>query len=286
MDSITYIDGKWVEGNPPVMGPMDQAFWFATMVFDGARAFDGVAPDLDLHCARALRSAEVMGLEPKVTVEELIDIALRACAKFPPGSHLYVRPIFYPAGGWFVPDPDSTRFLLTVHEAPLPDATGFSACLASYRRPAPDTAPTRAKASCLYPISCFAVKDAQSKGFDNAVMLDHENNVAEFATSNLWIVNDGVAVTPAWNGAFLNGITRQRVIGLLRDAGVEVVERTVSFDEVRDADEIFSTGNWAKVEPLTRIEDRELQPGPIFRKARELYFAFARETPFKVPNKA
>ena len=128
-----------------------------------------------------------------------------------------------------------------------------------------------------------AVKEAADKGFDNAVMLDHENNVAEFATSNLWIVKDAVALTPAWNGTFLNGITRQRVIQLLRDAGTEVIERTIAYQEVRDADEIFSTGNYAKVKPVNRIDERELQPGPVFRKARELYFAFARDSRFRLP---
>lgn len=286
MAAITYIDGEWVEGNPAVMGPMDQAFWFATMVFDGARAFDGVAPDLDRHCERIFRSAEYMGMKPTQTPDEVIDIALRGCARFPRGSELYIRPIFYPQGGFLVADPDTTRFLLTIHEAPLPDANGFSVCLSSYRRPAPDMAPTRAKASCLYPMTGFAVKEAEDKGFDNAVLLDPENNVAEFATANLWIAKDGVAHTPEWNGTFLNGITRQRVIKLLRGVGVEVVERTITYKEVRDADEIFSTGNYAKVKPVSRIDDRELQPGPVFRKARELYWEFARETAFKVPRKA
>ena len=284
--AINYIGGKWIEGNPPVMGPMDQAFWFSTMVFDGARAFDGVAPDLDRHCERAFCSAKVMGLKPKVTREEVIDIALATCAKFPKGSELYIRPIFYPKGGFLIPDPDSTRFMLTVHEAQVPDASGFSVCLSSYRRPAPDMAPTLAKASCLYPMMCFALKEAAEKGFDNAVVLDFENNVAEYATSNLWIAKDGVAHTPKWNGTFLNGITRQRIIKLLGAVGIEVVERTITFDEVREADEIFSTGNYAKVKPVTRIENRELQPGPIFRKARRLYWEFARDTDLRVPRKA
>ena len=282
MAVVNYIDGEWIDGNPPLMGPMDQAFWFATGVFDGARAFEGVAPDLDKHCERALRSAEFMGMKPIQTAEELIEIALEGCAKFPPGSQLYIRPAFYPTGGWLHMDPDSVKFLLTVYEEPLPDGSGFSTCLSSFRRPAPDTAPTKAKASCLYPMTGFAMREAKEKGFDNAILLDHEYNVAEFATANLWIVKDGVASTPVWNGAFLNGVTRQRVMALLRDAGVEVAERTLTMDEVRDADEIFSTGNFAKVKPVSRIEDRELQPGPIFRQARELYFAFARDSRFRI----
>ena len=282
MKRINYIGGEWVEGNPAVLGPHDQSFWFASQVFDGARAFEGVAPDLDRHCQRALDSARHMGYEPNMALDEMIRIALEGCARFPAGEELYIRPIFYPESGFLYPDPDSTRFIMAIHVEPLPDASGFAACLSGYRRPAPDSAPTLAKASALYPTTGMAIKQAMDKGFANAVMLDHENNVAEFATANLWIVKDGVACTPVWNGCFLNGITRRRVIALLGEDGVEVVERTMSWDEVVDADEIFSTGNFAKVKPVNRIERRELQPGPVFRRARELYWDYARTSEFKV----
>jgi branched-chain amino acid aminotransferase len=282
MEAVNYIDGEWVNGNPAILGPHDQAFWFATQVFDGARAFDGLVPDLDRHCERAIRSARYMGYEPGMEASEIIDIALEGCAKFPAGSELYVRPIFYPGGGFLIPEPDSTKFVMSINEEPLPDASGFSACLSSYRRPAPDTAPTMAKASALYPMTGLAEIEAAKKGFDNAVMLDFENNVAEFASANLWIVRDGVAQTPAWNGSFLNGITRQRIIELLRGAGTEVEELTLVWDDIKEADEIFSTGNYAKVKPLSRLEDCELQPGPVFRRARELYWEFARQTEFRV----
>ncbi len=284
MKRINYIDGEWIEGNPAVLGPHDQSFWFATQIFDGARAFEGVAPDLDRHCERAFNSARHMGFEPNMTLVDMIRIALEGCAKFPAGSELYIRPIFYPASGFLYPDPESTRFIMAVHEEPMPDASGFSVCRSSFRRPAPDSAPTLAKASALYPTTGMATKEAIDKGFGNAVMLDHENNVAEFATSNLWIVKDGVAQTPVWNGCFLNGITRQRVMTLLAGDGVEAVERTLTWDQVKDADEIFSTGNFAKVKPVNRIEKRELQPGPVSCRARELYWEFARNSKFKVPQ--
>ncbi len=284
MAAISFIDGKWIEGNPPILGPMDQSFWFATMVFDGARAFDGVAPDLDLHCQRLFKSASVMGLSPPLGVDEVIDIGLRTAARIPSGGALYIRPILYATEGWLWPEPESTRFILTVHEAPLPGDTGFSACRTRLRRPAPDAAPTLAKASCLYPMTGLAMREAVAKGYDNVVFLDHEDNVAEFGTSNLFIVAAGAVHTPVFNGTFLDGVTRRRVIGLLRDSGVEVVERKISYDEVIRADEIFSTGNYGKVTFVRRIDERSLQPGPIFRKARELYFAFARESPLKVPD--
>ena len=141
--------------------------------------------------------------------------------------------------------------------------------------PTPDSAPTDAKASCLYPNAGRALFEAKEKGFDNAIMLDANGNVAEYATSNLFIAKNGVAATPIANGTFLNGITRQRVVKLLREAGVATEERTVTVKDVMEADEVFSTGNYAKVLPVTRVEDRHLQPGPVYKRARELYFQYA-----------
>jgi branched-chain amino acid aminotransferase len=276
MASWTYFDGQWLDGNPPLLGPLTHAMWLSSIVFDGARAFEGVAPDLDLHCERVVASCRAFNLKPTLTAEQIFELAWDGIAKFPEGAELYIRPMFWAEDGWVSPDPESTRFALLVYEAPLPDATGFTACLSTRRRPAPDQAPTDAKASCLYPNAARALQEADARGYDNAVIRDPIGNIAEFATANLFIAKDGAAITPVPNGTFLNGVTRQRVIGLLRGDGVEVVERTVGLEELDHADEIFSTGNHAKVVPVTRYEDRDLQPGPVAKRARELYWAFAR----------
>jgi len=271
----SYIDGKWLDGNPMIMGTQTQAAWLCAVIFDGARAFQRKVPDLDLHCARAVESAVSMGLKPKTGAKEIERLAREAVAKFPPDAELYIRPMFFAEGGGVEPDPDTTRFVLTVYESPLPKDYQITACLSSFRRPSPETAPTEAKASCLYPNVSRALREARERGYENAVMLDLNGNVAEFATANLFIAKGGVAHTPAPNGCFLNGITRQRVIRLLRQAGIEVVERRVTFAEVLDADEVFSTGNFAKVLPCIKVEGRNYQPGPVYRKAHELYFKFA-----------
>jgi branched-chain amino acid aminotransferase len=100
-------------------------------------------------------------------------------------------------------------------------------------------------------------------------------NIAETGTSNVFMVKEGTVMTPAPNRTFLNGITRQRVIALLREAGVEVLETSLTVEDFLDADELFSTGNYSKVVPITRIEDRDLQPGPVHAKARKLYWEWA-----------
>jgi branched-chain amino acid aminotransferase len=156
---------------------------------------------------------------------------------------------------------------------------GFTACLSSFRRPARDAAPTEAKASCLYPNVARIVREANDKGFDTAAVQDACGNLAEFAYTNLFLVKNGVAHTPAINGTFLNGITRQRLIALLREAGVEVIERAIVPQELGEADEIFSTGNYAKLQACLRFEDRSLKVGPVFELARKLYWDFAGVVP-------
>jgi branched-chain amino acid aminotransferase len=273
---LHFIDGRWVAGNPPILGPMANAFWMASVAFDGARAFSGVAPDLDRHCARLVNSARVLGLRPMLTGDEIAAIAWDGIAKFPADAELYIRPLFYAEEGFVIPRPQSTRFVLTLFDSPLPEPRGFTACLSDTRRPTPESAPTMAKAACLYPQNAEAIRRARDKGFSNAVVLDALGNVAEFATANLFIAKDGEVHTPVPNNCFLNGITRQRVIGLLRDHEVSVIERTLTYREVQEADEVFSTGNFAKVTPLIKIDERELQPGPMYRLARELYFQWAK----------
>jgi len=277
MRAVFYYDGKWYDQEPKMIGPMTPGFWFGSAVFDGSRAFGGLAPDLDLHCARIIQSAKKLNMNPPVTAEEVIALCVEGIRKLPREGVYYVRPMMFPTRGAMVHDPDSTGFLIAVHERPFPDAPGFSACKSDFRRPDPDMAPNDAKASCLYPNSGRALVDAARRGFANAIVTDSHGNVAEFANSNLWIAKDGVVKTPAINGTFLNGITRQRVMALLRGAGFTVEETTLVHDDVLGADEVFSSGNMAKVFPCIRVDDREFQPGPVYLKARELYFEYAKE---------
>jgi len=240
--------------------------------------FDGVAPDLDLHCARVNASAKTMFLKPGVSVEEMVRLTREGMTKFPADLTLYVRPMYWaerPGPMALPPDPDSTRFALTLYDAPMRKPDGFSVTLSPFRRPTQDSAPVDAKAGCLYPNNARAMFEAKSRGFDNCLVRDMLGNIAELANSNVFAVKDGVVFTPIPNGTFLAGITRQRVISLLRDAGVPVVETVMRYADFETADEMFSTGNASKVLPITRIDQRTLQPGPFYRKARELYWAFA-----------
>ncbi len=222
MAGVYWYKGEWTTEEPKIIGPMDHCFWLGSVIFDGARAITGWAPDLDRHCARALRSAEVMGMKPSMTAAEIQALCEEGIRRMGPEATLYIRPMFFIRQGLGAarPDPDSTDFILSLYDTPLPAWAGFSAMLTPFRKPATDMAPTDAKAACLYPNGARATAYAVAHGHDMAVMSDVAGNIAEFASSNLWFAKDGVVVTPAVNHTFLNGITRQRVLALFREAGV------------------------------------------------------------------
>ena len=181
--TFTFLDGQWLEGNAPIIGARTHAFWLGSSVFDGARAFEGVTPDLDKHCARLNRSAKAMCLKPTMSVEAMIEIATEGMKKFRPGAELYIRPMYWAERGSLMssvpPDPNSTRFCLCLYEAPLPQPTGVSITRSPFAKPLGVTIPIEAKAGCLYPNNGRALIEARARGFDNCLMCDMLGNVAE-----------------------------------------------------------------------------------------------------------
>ncbi len=278
----TYVDGEWILGNPPLIGPVSHAMWLGSTVFDGARWFDGIAPDLDAHCRRVNRSAVNMGMSATVSAEEIERLAWEGVKKFDGKTAIYIKPMYWAEHGMpgsvVAADPASTRFALCLFEAPMHTAQPHSLTLSPFRRPTPECAMTDAKTGSLYPNSGRMILEARARGFDNALVRDMNGNVVETASSNVFMVKDGVVFTPAANRTFLAGITRARVIGLLREAGYDVREVTLSVEDFMNADEIFTSGNYSKVAPVNKLDSRELQEGPVARKALELYMDWAKST--------
>jgi branched-chain amino acid aminotransferase len=277
---LTWFDGRWHDGNLAVMGAADHGTWQGTLVFDGARFYDGVAPDLDRHCDRVIRSAEAMGLAPPLdarAVEALIRDGIR---RLGPDRALYLRPMMWSREGSpaiIDADPGSTAVAICLEDLPMRTPGPMALTVSPFRRPSPDSAICTAKAACHYPNNARIVREARTRGFDNALSLDQEGHVAETASSNAFLVRDGVVMTPVANGTFLAGITRARIITLLRADGVEVVEATLDVADFAAADEIFLTGNASKVVPVTRFEAHELRTGAIAARARALYRDFAHQ---------
>lgn len=279
----TWFKGQWHEGNVAILGAADHATWLGTLVFDGARRFEGVVPDLDRHCERVNHSASVMGLKATQPVERIVELTHEGLAKFNPADAVYIRPMYWSVegiqGNAVLGDPGSTEFALCLESAPMPPAqAGVTLCTTQFCRPTLASATVNAKAACLYPNNARMLREAAQKGFQNVLACDQLGNVAETATANIFMARDGEIFTPVPNGTFLNGITRQRAMTLMRDAGLTVHEQTLQLSDFHAADEVFMTGNISKVNPVTALNETVFEAGPVGKRVRELYWDWSFST--------
>lgn len=284
-DIFTYHNEQWHNGSVPILRSADHGTWLGTLVFDGARWFNGQVPDLEPHCERVNASALALGMNPTQSVANMIDCVREGLKKFNEDSAVYIRPMYWSTGygdGFISADPTSTDFAMCLQAIPMP-AQDASASLTTtqFHRPTLGVATVNAKAACLYPNNARMIREAIAKGFTNALVTDALGNVAESATSNVFMVRDGEVFTPTPNGSFLAGITRSRIIDLLRNDGVAVHESVLSLKDFHTADEVFLTGNLAKVTPVTHFDETHYKNTEnIAHRARNLYWDWAATTTF------
>ena len=275
----TYFEGTWHDGDAPIMRAADHGSWLGTNVFDGARYFEGVAPDLEAHCARVNRSAEALMMTPTVSTEDMVALIHEGLAAYPKTAAVYIRPMYWAIDGdasAIVPSADKTGFAVCLEEIPLapPEAT-TTLGTTRFRRPVLESSVVNAKAGCLYPNNARMLREVRGNGFGNALVADAMGNVAESATANVFMVRDGEILTPIANGTFLAGITRARHMTNLAQDGTPVREAVLSFDDFRNADEVFLSGNMSKVTPVTEFDGTHYQVGPVTRRVREMYWDWA-----------
>ncbi|MEL6801587.1 MAG: branched-chain amino acid aminotransferase [Pseudomonadota bacterium] len=278
----TYFEGTWHDGDVAVMRAADHGSWLGSNVFDGARYFDGVVPDLEAHCARVNRSAEALMITPTVSVEDMVALIHDGLAAYAKTSAVYIRPMYWAIDGdasAIVPGPDKTGFAVSLEEIPLAPAEATTTLgTTRFRRPVLESSVVNAKAGCLYPNNARMLREVRGNGYGNALVADAMGNVAESATANVFMVRDGEVLTPIANGTFLAGITRARHMTNLAHDGTPVREAVLGFDDFRNADEVFLSGNMSKVTPVTEFEGTHYQVGPVTRRVREMYWDWALST--------
>ncbi|NNE88687.1 MAG: branched-chain amino acid aminotransferase [Silicimonas sp.] len=275
----TYYNGTWHDHDVPIMSAADHGAWLGSGVFDGARYFDGKAPDLAAHCARVNASAQALMVTPTVTTEDMVQIVWEGLKQFAWDAAVYIRPMYWGIDGditAIVPNADKTGFAVCLEQIPLaaPEAS-TTLGRTQFRRPVLETAVVNAKAGCLYPNNARMLAEARRNGFANALVADAMGNVAETATANIFGIKDGEAFTPVPNGTFLAGITRARHISNLAADGTKVHECVLSFDDMRDMDELFMSGNMNKVTPVAEFDGTHYQVGPVTKRVREMYWDWA-----------
>jgi branched-chain amino acid aminotransferase len=276
---LTYINGTWHTGNIPIINAADHGAWLGSNVFDGARYFNGVAPDLLAHCQRVNNSAEALMLKPSVEANDMVEIIWEGLKQYEADAAVYIRPMYWAIDGdltAIVPNQESVGFAICLEQIPLaPESKTVSLTKTKFRRPVLEDAVVNAKAGCLYPNNARMLVEARSKGFSNALVTDAMGNVAETATANIFMVKDGEVFTPIPNGTFLSGITRARHISNLSAAGIKVHETVLAYSDFETADEIFMSGNMNKVTAVTAFEDFQFQIGSVTKKVRDLYWDWA-----------
>lgn len=275
----TYFQGRWSDTDEAIMRAGDHGTWLGSSVFDGARYFEGVTPDLRAHCDRVNNSARAMMITPTITTDEMVSIIWEGLSRFPSNSAVYIRPMYWALDGGdlaIIPKENSTGFAICLEDIPMADLSSHATLTTTwFRRPVLEDNVVNAKAGCLYPNNARMLAEARRKGFSNALVCDVMGNVAETATANIFLVTDGEVVTPIPNGTFLAGITRDRHILNLKQSGFPVFERVVTLSDFLKADEVFMSGNMMKVTPVSKFNDKKYQTGPISKKVREMYWDWA-----------
>jgi branched-chain amino acid aminotransferase len=267
-DGVIWLDGKLVPWRNAQIHVLTHALHYASCVFEGERIYDGKVFKLREHSQRLIDSGRMLGFELPMSVEALMD-ATNETVKATGIPNGYVRPVAWRGPEQMGVAAQATKIHVAIaiwewpsYFSPEARAKGIRMKWAKWARPAPNTAPTAAKAAGLYMICTLAKHDAEAEGYDDALMLDWRGQLAEATGANLFLAIDGELHTPTPD-CFLDGITRQTVIGLARDNQIKVVERAMWPEELAKASEVFITGTAAEITPVGEIGDHRFTPGPV-----------------------
>lgn len=275
-DGWIWIDGKlapWREANVHIL---THAMHYASSVFEGQRAYGGVIFKLSEHSARLRNSAEILGFELPWSVDE-IDAACNEVVKANGLTDAYVRPVAWRGSEQMGVSPKGTKPHLAIaawdwgkYFSPAIAEKGLRLDIAQWRRPAPYTAPVHSKAAGLYMIASLSKKQADERGFDDALMFDWRGQVAEATGANAFFVKNGTLYTPTPD-CFLNGITRQTVMDLARRRGIEVIEQAIWPEELEDFEQMFITGSAAEVTFIRSAGPWNFEIGELSRQLQRDY---------------
>ncbi|MCC2664745.1 MAG: ilvE [Geminicoccaceae bacterium] len=281
-DGFIWMDGALAPWRDVKVHVLTHALHYASCVFEGERVYDGRIFKLAQHTARLANSAEVMGFALPYDLRT-IDQACRQVVAANGIADGYVRPLAWRGAEMMGVSAQHCRIHVAIaawtwpaYFTPEARLRGIRMTRGRYARPAPNTAPTASKAAGLYMICTLSKHEAEAKGYDDALMLDYRGFLAEGTGANLFLVIDGKLHTPLPD-CFLDGITRQTVIGLAKDRGIEVVERHIAPDELASAQEVFLTGTAVEVTPVREIDEHQFQVGAITRQLIGDFDALTRE---------
>ncbi len=275
-DGFIWIDGEMLPWREAKVHFLTHGLHYATQVFEGERAYNNKIFKSMQHSERLERSANIIHLDLSIDFDTLEGIKYDVL-KANNLENAYIR-----AAVWRGPEEmgigfsDSKSHIAVAawdwgsYFDPEIRERGISIGTSRWAKPAPHTAPTESKCAALYALSTMAKNEANKAGHDDALMLDYEGLIAEATAANFFAVIDGALHTPIAD-RFLNGITRQTVIKIAKDLGINIIERRIKPDEINTFEEAFLTGTAAEITPIGRIDDHSYSVGPVTKK---LYAAY------------
>ncbi|MGH1355887.1 MAG: branched-chain amino acid aminotransferase [Thalassovita sp.] len=280
-DGKIWMDGEMVDWRDANVHILTHALHYASSVFEGERCYEGKIFLSRKHSERLLKSGEMMDMPIPYSVDE-IEAAKQAVLDANNLTDAYVRVVAWRGAGEDMgvsAARNPVRMAVTAWEwgSYYGDAKyqGAKLDVAKWKRPSPETIPTSAKAAGLYMICTMSKHAAEAKGCSDALFMDYRGYVAEATGANIFFVKDGEVHTPLPD-AILNGLTRQTVIGMLKDRGITVHERHILPEELDEMEQCWLTGSAAEVTPVGQIGDWTFEVGPLTREIAEAYDALVR----------
>ncbi|HSM94816.1 MAG TPA: branched-chain amino acid aminotransferase [Rhizomicrobium sp.] len=263
-----WFDGKMVPWADARVHVLTHGLHYASSVFEGERMYSGRIYKLEEHTARLFRSAQILDMKIPFSQKEINEASTKAC-EVQGFKDAYVRPVVWRGSEQMSVAGDKNRIHVAIaawqwgsYFNPAEKMKGIRLDVSRWKRPAPDTAPTAAKAAGLYMICTISKHEAESKGYHDAMMFDYRGYVAEATGANIFFVQDGKLHTPTAD-CFLNGITRQSVMALAKARQIPVIERHIKPEELAGFSECFLTGTAAEVTPVSEIGQWKFKPGKI-----------------------
>ena len=289
-NSWIFFDGEFARYHDVHLGVMTHALHYGTGTFEGIRAYWNPRQEqLHLlqgpaHFERLHRSARVLRMSLPYSVEELMEISLEVLRRNQYRTDTYVRPLVFKSGEEIGVRLHGLADSFLLYTAPMGNYVeidgGIRCVVSSWRRVSDSSLPARAKITGAYVNSALAKSEALENGFDEAIVLAHDGHVSEGSAENLFMLKDGVFVTPPVTDDILEGVTRKLVMGLIRDElGLQVVERSIDRTELYVCDELFLCGTGAQVSPVIEVDRRPVADGRVGEFTRELqdiYFGAVR----------
>jgi branched-chain amino acid aminotransferase len=275
-DGWIWFNGEIVPWKEARVHVLTHGLHYASSVFEGERAYAGRIFKSREHSERFHKSAEIMDFTIPYSVEEL-DAAKARVVELNGGGDQYVRPVAWRGSEMMAVSAQHNKIHVAIATWAWPSMfdpetkmKGIKLDIADYRRPDPQCAPVHAKAAGLYMICTISKHKAEKKGYADAMMLDWQGRVAECTGANIFFTRDGAIHTPIAD-CFLNGITRQTVIALAKEQGLEIIERRIMPDELPSFNECFIVGSAAEVTPVAEIGPYKFKPGNISRAMMDSY---------------